>query len=314
MQTKQSARLQMASYYCVGDLMRYGTAVALVLLAGLIWSLNGLFIRMLEAATTWQVLFWRSAGVVPALLIWVVLRSPDGPLASLGSLGRSGIVAGLGLVVAFGGAIYAIQATTVANAVFLFSASPFLTAILGRIALGESVRRATWVAMMIAGIGMYIMVRDGLAAGALLGNIAALCSALGFSVFTVSLRWGKMSDMRPAIILGAVFSMITAAIVLLGQAQTIVISGHDTAISLFMGAFIIAAGMALYTAGSRVIAAAELTILSMVEILLAPVWVWLFFDETASSATLLGGLILLFAVAFNAVTGARRKPIAPVIN
>lgn len=86
------------------------------------------------------------------------------------------------------------------------------------------------------------------------------------------------------------------------------------AISVAMGAIILATGMALYTTGSRVIPAAELTLLSMVEVMLAPVWVWLVLGETASAGTFLGGAVLLAAVAFNALSGARRKPLAPPLT
>ena len=196
---------------------------------------------------------------------------------------------------------------------FLFSASPFLAAVLGWLLLKEPVRPATWAAIVLAGIGMFIMVREGLAAGALLGNAAALLSALGFAVFTLALRWGKLADMMPAVILGAVFSMLTAAIVLMATGAPLIVPMRDIAISMAMGAVILAIGMALYTAGSRVIPAAELTLLSMVEVMLAPLWVFALLGETASPGTFLGGAILLGAVAFNALSGARRKPLAPPV-
>lgn len=293
--------------------MRYGTGVLLVILAGILWSLMGLMIRQIEVAGTWAVLFWRSVGVIPVLLTVIWWRSGGQLWPRLRGVGLPGVVGGAGLVLAFGGAIFAIQATTVANAVFLFSASPFLTAVLGRLILAEPVRRATWFAIALAGVGMYIMVREGLAAGALAGNVAALLSALGFAIFTLSLRWGKLSDMMPAVVLGAGFSLIAAGIVSSAIGTGIVVPLRDIAISLAMGAGVLAAGMALYTTGSKVIPAAELTLLSMVEVLLAPIWVWLFLGETASRGTFAGGAVLMAAVAFNALSGARRKPLAPPV-
>lgn len=79
-----------------------------------------------------------------------------------------------------------------------------------------------------------------------------------------------------------------------------------------MGVFQVGAGLAIYTIGSRVIPAAELALLSMTEVLLGPFWVWLFLGETASVYTLIGGVILLLAIAGNALTGIRRKPV-PVL-
>jgi drug/metabolite transporter (DMT)-like permease len=101
--------------------------------------------------------------------------------------------------------------------------------------------------------------------------------------------------------------------VLTVQPGTLAVPPRDIAISVGMGAGLLAAGMMLYTMGSRVIPAAELTLLTMVEVMLAPVWVWALMGETASPGTLLGGAILMAAVAFNALSGMRRKPLAPPI-
>ena len=291
--------------------MSYGRGVALVVLAGVLWSAMGLALRHIEVAGTWAVLFWRSVGMVPVLFVVIALTSGGHPLARLRRVGVAGVIGGLGLVFAFAGAIYAIQATTVANAVFLFAASPFLTAILGWLILHESVRRATLVAIAVAGVGMFIMVREGLAAGAASGNVAALLSALGFAAFTITLRWGRLTDMMPAVVLGGVLSMAVAAVVLGISGAPLLVPARDIVIAVAMGAVQLAVGMALYTLGSRVIPAAELTLLSLVEVLLAPIWVWLLLGETASVGTFAGGGILLAAVAGNALSGIRRKPLAP---
>ena len=79
-----------------------------------------------------------------------------------------------------------------------------------------------------------------------------------------------------------------------------------------MGVFQVDAGLAIYTIGSKVVPAAELALLSMTEVLLGPFWVWLFLGETASVYTLIGGVILLLAIAGNALTSIRRKPV-PVL-
>ena len=291
--------------------MSYPVGVMLVVLASVLWSAMGLAIRQLEDADTWQVLFWRSAGLIPVLFLYVAWASGGQPLRRVRQVGWAGVLGGLGLVLAFAGAIYAIQATTVANAVFLFSASPFLAAGLGWILLREPVRRATWGAMALALVGLWVMVRGGLEAGALAGNLAALISALGFAVFSVALRWRKVEDMMPAVILGGAFSLAVAGVVLTLGGQGPAVSLHDGAIAMAMGAVLLAGGMVMYTLGSRVIPAAELTLISMVEILLAPIWVWLALGETARGATLVGGAIILSAIALNALSGARRKPLAP---
>jgi DME family drug/metabolite transporter len=290
--------------------MSYRKGILFVVTAAAIWSLMGLMIRQLESADTWQVLLWRSIGAVVVLGAWVTWRSKGRPWARIRGTGWAGVIGGLALVAAFAGAIFAIQSTTVANAVFLFSASPFLAAILGAVVLREPVRATTWAAIALAGVGMFVMVREGLAAGALSGNLAALASALGFATFTVALRHGQLSEMMPVSFLGSVFSALVALGVLGATGTGLVPPLGDIVLSFAMGSVILAVGMILYTLGSRVIPAAEATLLSLVEVMLAPVWVWLFLGETATAATFAGGAVVLVAVALNAVAGARRRVLA----
>jgi drug/metabolite transporter, DME family len=285
--------------------MRYGQGVALVLAAGALWSLMGLALRQIEAASVWQILFWRSAGAVLVLFAVAWWTSAGRPFDQLRKVGLAGVIGGFGLVFAFAGSIYAIQTTTIANAVFLFTASPFVAAVLGWIVLGERVRFWTWAAIALAVIGMYLMVREGLAIGALDGNIAALLSAAGFGAFSVCLRWGKVNEMLPVSLLGGIFAMIVAGLILTARGEPILVSVHDMTTATVIGAVVLALGMVLYTAGSKVIPAAEATLLSLVEVLLGPLWVFLVLGETASRATFVGGGVLLVAVALNAIMGAR---------
>ena len=285
--------------------MRYGTGVALCLAAGTIWSLMGLGLRQIEAGSVWQILFWRSVGMIPLLLGFMWWTSRGRPLAALRAVGLAGIAGGLGLVLAFAGAIYAFQTTTVANAVLLFAASPFVAAVLGWLFLREAVRPSTWIAIGIAVFGMYLMVSDGLETGAFAGNMAALLSAAGFGVFSVALRWGRVGDMMPVAFLGSIFSSLFAAGVLIFRGEPIPAAQHDMGVAMAIGFFVVAMGMVLFTLGSRVVPAAELTLLSLVEVLLGPIWVWLALGETASQNTLIGGGVLLAGVVFNAAMGAR---------
>ena len=284
----------------------------LVLMSGVFWSSMGLGIRLIEQANVWQILFYRSIALACFLFCIITLRSGFRPLAAIRSAGIAGAIGGVGLVFAFSGGIYAIQTTTVANAMFLFAAAPFLAAVAGWVILREQVRHATWVAMLFAIIGIAIMVINGFAAGKLVGNLSALLSATGFAVFTVALRWGKLEDMLPAVFLAGVFAIITGALVCEFNGYGFALPRNDIAISVSMGVFQVGMGLVIYTIGSRVVPAAELALLSMTEVLLGPLWVWIFIGETVSFYTLLGGAVLLLAIAGNALSGLRRKPI-PVI-
>lgn len=286
--------------------MTYQRGVLLVLGAGLLWSMLGLIVRQIEVAGTASVVFWRSAGLVPVLWVFVHYRSRGQSLRAIYASGWAGIVGGLGLTMAYIGAIYALQTTTVANTVFLYSAAPFFAALLGWLILSERVMPETWAAMALAGVGIFVMIGGSFGGGRMDGNLAALSSALGFAVFTIALRRGHVADMMPAILVGAFMSMAAAAIMAQATGQTLAAPPRDIAIALMMGAVNLAGGMILYTLGSKALAAAEQTLLSGIENILAPIWVWLVLGETTTAQTLMGGTMVLAAVMLNAVFGARR--------
>lgn len=286
----------------------YRRGVALVVAAAVLWSLMALAIRLMGDAGTWQVLFWRSLGLVPVLFLVIFRRSGGKPLALVRATGWAGAIGGMGLVFAFAGAIFAIQAAPVANAVFLFAAAPLMTAVMAWLLLGEPVRPATWGAIVVAGAGVFVMVREGLALGAGLGNLAALLSAAGFAAFTVTLRWGRLGDMLPAVLIGGVLSIVVAVAAIALRGESFALPLPSILLAVAMGAVLLGGGMAIYTAGSRSVPAAEIGILALAEVMLAPVWVWLFLNEGASAATFVGGAILLLAIALNALTGMRHRP------
>ncbi len=270
-----------------------------VFMAGVLWSTVGLGIRMIDEATVWQILLYRSISLSLFLAIVIYLRSSENLFTVVRAAGLPACIAGLALVGAYAGGIYGIQSTSVANAMLLFASAPFMAAILGWIFLREKVRKATWVSILFAMLGIGIMVQDKSQGSALLGNLAALGSAFGFAVFTVALRWGRSGEMLPAVFLSGIFAIFITSFQ---------ISVNDTSISMGMGVFQVGAGLVLYTLGSKTLPAAELTLLSLAEVLLGPLWVYLFLNEVATFNTLVGGLVLLLAIAGNAISGARRKP------
>ena len=133
-------------------------------------------------------------------------------------------------------------------------------------------------------------------------------SALGFAFFTLALRWGRSNDMMPLIFYGAIFTTALAGFVCVGNGDGLPVSLRDGAISTALGVLAIGGGMSIYIIGSRVVPAAELSLLAMSEVLLGPFWVWLFLGETAGVFTLIGGAILMSAIAGNALSGLRRRP------
>ena len=279
-----------------------------VFAAGILWSTVGLGIRMIEDAVVWQILLYRSISMSLFLYMVIRLRSGESPFLQIRRIGLPVVVAGLSLVAAYSGGIYAIQNTSVANAMLLFATAPFMAAVLGWLVLREPVRAATWIAIAVALGGILIMVSDKTGDVAVQGSLAALGSALGFAVFTVALRWGRSGEMLPSVFLSGLFAIVITFGICQFLKLSVVLSLQDGGVAMGMGVFQVGAGLILYTLGSRSLPAAELALLSLAEVLLGPLWVWLFLNETASLNTLVGGAVLLIAIAGNAVSGKRRKP------
>jgi DME family drug/metabolite transporter len=288
------------------DTHKYG--ILFVFAAGVLWSTVGLGIRMMEDAVVWQILLYRSISMSLFLYVVIRLRSKESPFAQIKCTVFPSIVAGLSLVAAYSGGIYAIQNTSVANAMLLFATAPFMAATLGWLVLKEPVRVATWGAILLALCGIAIMVSDKSGDVAFLGSLAALGSALGFAVFTVTLRWGRTGEMLPSVFLSGLFAAVITFAICLIQDISLTLSLQNGSVAMGMGVFQVGAGLILYTLGSRNLPAAELALLSLAEVLLGPFWVWLFLNETASLNTLIGGTVLLAAIVGNAISSKRRKP------
>ena len=288
------------------DAHKYG--LLFVFAAGVLWSTVGLGIRMIEDAVVWQILLYRSISMSLFLYLVIRVRSGESPFVQIRRTGFPAVVAGLALVAAYSGGIYAIQNTSVANAMLLFATAPFMAAVLGWLILRERVRVATWIAIAIALCGIAIMVSDKSGEVAIFGSLAALGSALGFAVFTVALRWGRTGEMLPSVFLSGIFAFVITLGICQLLGLSLALSVRDGSVAMGMGVFQVGAGLILYTLGSRSLPAAELALLSLAEVLLGPIWVWLFLNETASTNTIIGGAVLLIAIVGNAVSGKRRKP------
>jgi drug/metabolite transporter, DME family len=286
-----------------GEEAAYLRGVVMVMLAGVLWSLGGLLVRSMDAAGAWQILFVRSSAVALSVLAVLLWRYGGGCLAEIRRAGGLAVLAGALLGAGFCGFIFALMHTTVANAVLMLSATPFLTAGLGWLLLGEPVRRGTWLAMVVVLVGVGLMVGGGIVAGASFGSLMALLATAGFAGFAVALRHGRGHDMLPAVL----WAGLLAALVAGAMAPDLAMTPRDVALSAFMGAALITGGMILFTAGSRTVPSAELALLSLTEVVLGPLWVWLAYAEVPHVETLVGGALVLAAIVGRALTGMRRK-------
>ena len=154
--------------------------ILLVLLAGIFWSTSGILYRLIQEATPWQVLLYRSLALLAALSLWLGWRYRGQVRDTLGKAGLPALAGGLCLGTAFSGYILALEYTTVANAMFLLASAPFFAALAGWMILGERIALYMWVAMTFAAVGIGIMAGEELSLGKGLGEGFAFGGSTGF--------------------------------------------------------------------------------------------------------------------------------------
>ncbi|MEM7425364.1 MAG: DMT family transporter [Pseudomonadota bacterium] len=284
--------------------MTYGWGVAAVLLAGLCGSTVGLFVRMIEQADGWQVLFYRSLSFATLVLLFMLIRDGRAAAGRFAGIGLKGAVVAICLGGAFIAYIFSVLLTTVASAVFILSASPFIAALLSMIFLRERPSTLAWVCMLAGLCGVGVMMADGLLGGTVLGSAVALIAATGYAASIVAFRAGKDIDMMPATCLAGVFAAGFSALMV----QEFSVSGNDLAFAILLGTLQIGLQYILITIAARYVPAAEVTLLMLTEVIAAPLWVWLAFGETPAILVLAGGAVVLAAVAVQALSALRQQP------
>jgi RarD protein len=283
----------------------------LVSLAGTLWSFGALIIRYMVAAQSyqWQYLFFRGLTIAMVIFIYLMAKEGSGFVNRIKRTGLSGLLGACGLVTAFSGFIWSITLTTVANTLFMLAASPFIAAFLGIVLLQEKIRHLTWVAMVIALLGMLVMVVEGLESGNLLGNLMALVAALGFAVFAVSLRWRKETPQFTTIALAGVLCALFTLVILFLHNDTPAMPSRNVYLSILHG-FVVGCGLILFSLGAKYLPAAELTLLSLIEVIGGVLWVYLpifGIHEVPSAFTVVGGIIVLTAIGLDGVSARQQR-------
>ncbi|MEM7221924.1 MAG: DMT family transporter [Pseudomonadota bacterium] len=285
--------------------LNYPLGVTMMVMACLCLSTGGLILRHMESANVWQISFYRSIALTASLLVFLSIRYRGRLSAPFLGIGRAGLLVMVCIALGSIAYIVALSLTTVANVMFLLASAPLMTAALAWLLLGERVDRVTLLAMMGALAGIGIMVTDGLRGGHLTGNLVALFAALAFAVMVIAMRGARARDMVPASCLGGVLAAVICLPLVQPLTGGLVVSGHDLLLSILLGTVQVGAGFLLITLATRHIPAAEVALLALGEIILAPIWVWIFVAEVPSRLALIGGAILLSAVAGQALLRLR---------
>jgi len=277
--------------------------VLLALLLATGWSLSGLIFRMIEHASAPQIAFYRGVMLSTFLLSFVAMRYRLGTFRAFRAIGKSGFAAGASLGIGSLFYLYAIENTSIANVSFVNAATPFIAAGLGWLVLRETVARRTVTACSLAAVGVAIMVWESVSVGSWFGNLAALAGASLSAGYAVALRRGGGVDMMPAVVLSGYLTAVASIPLMQGFA----ISWSDLGFAALQGVVISAFCNVAYTYCARHIPAAELTLLSMIESVLSPFWVWLVLGETPYGAIIVGGAVVLTAVGVEALWPLRNR-------
>ena len=277
-------------------------AIPVVLFAGLLWSFGPLVVRHMDNPhlVPWQYIFGRGLTIFILLNLYLFFEEGKNFYKNYLKIGLSGIIGGSGLGVAMITFIYSITNTSAAVTLLCLAAMPFFTALLAFLFLRERISFNVWVSIILASVGILIMAIGNTGEKSLAGFIFGLTSSIGFSIFSVTLRWKKETPKFTTVAFSGLFCFIFASIVILIKDQVFFASSYNGSLFSLHGT-LVCFGLILYSIGSKAIPAAELTLLSLTEVVGGIFWVWLpifGINEVPSTNTIIGGFFLFVSLIY----------------
>ncbi len=287
-------------------------ASLLALGAGAVWSLGGITAKVADGADAFQYLLWRSVGVIVVIEVLSFLQHKPAPTITAYRSGRLMIVANVMLFIASFGFVYAVKTTSPANAAFLGSTVPIFGALLAWVILREKLNWVTIVAIVVAFIGLVVTVLGDLGSGTMVGNLAALSSAIGFAGYSVCVRSDRTRDWSPVLGGYGVMMVAVCGAVTIAKGNPLVPPTGDLLLALLHGGVIIVLGTFMFNHASKQVPAAVMTLFAQTEMVLVPIWSITLLGERPKTTVLIGGCIIFAAILGKAIYDARSANQAPV--
>ena len=275
------------------QLREHWRGIALVVASACAWSTAGLFSRAVPV-DVWTMQFWRAlsgaAFIYAAMSVEAGHRLPRG----FGNISRRGLVVVPLSALSMISYIAALRLASVAEVMIVYATSPFVTAAVAWLWLGEAMGKRAIAASLIAMAGIALTVLGPANAGAdrYWGDALAFLMVLGFAFVVVMGRRSSSASMSVVNIL----SMLVCALGCLPLAKPLAVSWPDFGLLVAFGAITLGLGLILLAAGTRRLGAGEAALVTMIEVPLSPFWVWLAFDERPDAFALSGGAVVLGAV------------------
>ena len=286
----------------MSQLIKEKFAIPLVVFAGFLWSFGPLVVRNMDepGLVPWQYLCGR--GIVIFFLLNCYLFFEEGIkfYKNYLKIGISGIIGGLGLGTAMITFIWSITNTSVAITLLCLAAMPFITSLLGFLFLREKISLSVWIAIIVATIGLGIMAFDSASLGSVNGLIFGIASAFGFSIFSVSLRWRKETPKFTTVAVAGLFCFLFSIVIIIQNDLNFLASSKNEGLFAVHGT-LVCLGLILYSIGSKTIPAAELTLLSLTEVIGGIFWVWIpifGINEIPSNSTIIGGFLIFMSIIY----------------
>jgi drug/metabolite transporter (DMT)-like permease len=275
----------------------------LTAVGGLALSMDIPLVRLADGEI-WSILTARSvATVLATFVILIAMRLFSGRWPLLVP-GRPGLLAGFLYGFSSVTFVLAVFNTATANVVFIVAFNPMFGALLSWLFLKEKPQPGTLITMLFMIFGVGLIVREGLSSGHVFGDAMALLSALVLAA-AITVGRGSRREMGFVPLLAA---LLPAA---LGLAQVLPsgLSITHPGWIVFNGAIIMPVAFWCLATGPRYLSAPEVGMFYLLETVLAPIWVWLIFAETPATMTLVGGAILVAAIAAHSVWMAKGKSV-----
>ncbi len=277
-------------------------AIPVVLFAGLLWSFGPLVVRYMDnpQLVPWQYIFGRGLTIFILLNLYLFFEEGKNFYKNYFKIGLSGIIGGSGLGVAMITFIYSITNTSAAVTLLCLAAMPFFTALLAFLFLKEKISLNVWISIIIATAGILIMALGNTSEKSLIGFIFGLTASVGFSVFSVSLRWRKETPKFTTVAFAGFFCVVFSSIAIITNDLVFFSSSYNGTLFSLHGT-LVCFGLILYSIGSKAIPAAELTLLSLTEVVGGIFWVWLplfGINEVPTTNTIIGGFFLFVSIIY----------------